>query len=54
MPTAALATGCVEHVLPLRLIAPAITACTMAPGAADHPAVPLPPRVRSDVGSVPV
>ncbi|MGY1809833.1 chemotaxis protein CheB [Blastococcus sp. SYSU D00669] len=54
MPNAALATGCVEHVLPLRLIAPAITAYTMAPGAAELLTVPLPPWVRFDLGPVPV
>jgi two-component system chemotaxis response regulator CheB len=53
MPNAALATGCVEHVLPLRLIAPAITAYTMAPGAAELLTVPLPPWVHFDPGSVP-
>ncbi|MGY1712041.1 chemotaxis protein CheB [Geodermatophilus sp. SYSU D00758] len=46
MPSAALATGCVEHVLPLRLIAPALVAYTMAPGAAELLAVPVPPWAR--------
>ncbi len=43
MPNAALATGCVEHVLPLRLVAPTLVAYVMAPGAADLLAVPVPP-----------
>jgi two-component system, chemotaxis family, protein-glutamate methylesterase/glutaminase len=46
MPSAALATGCVEHVLPLRLIGPALTAYTMAPGAAELFAVPVAPWAR--------
>ncbi|MGY1636225.1 chemotaxis protein CheB [Geodermatophilus sp. SYSU D00742] len=46
MPNAALATGCVEHALPLRLIAPALVAYTMAPGGADLLAVPVPPWAR--------
>lgn len=43
MPLAALATGCVEHAVPLRMIATALVAYTMAPGAADLLAVPVPP-----------
>ena len=43
MPSAALATGCVEHALPLPLIAPAMVAYAMAPGGADLLAVPVPP-----------
>ncbi|MGY1671421.1 chemotaxis protein CheB [Geodermatophilus sp. SYSU D00710] len=46
MPSAALATGCVEHALPLPLVAPALVAYTMAPGAADLLAVPVPPWAR--------
>ncbi|RBY95833.1 chemotaxis protein CheB [Blastococcus sp. TF02-8] len=46
MPSAALATGCVEHALPLALVAPALVAYTMAPGGADLLAVPLPPWAR--------
>jgi two-component system chemotaxis response regulator CheB len=46
MPSAALATGCVEHALPLSHIAPALVAYTMAPGAADLLAVPTPPWAR--------
>ncbi|MGY1604446.1 chemotaxis protein CheB [Geodermatophilus sp. SYSU D00815] len=46
MPSAALATGCVEHVLPLRLIGPALVAYAMAPGAADLLAVPPAPWAR--------
>lgn len=34
MPQAAIATGCVDFVLPLQTIAPALMALTMAPGAA--------------------
>ncbi|HEY7064408.1 MAG TPA: chemotaxis protein CheB [Chloroflexota bacterium] len=46
MPAAAIATGCVDFVLPLPLIAPALAALTMAPGAADLFRVPLPPWAR--------
>lgn len=46
MPSAALATGCVEHALPLGLVAPALVAYVMAPGAADLLAVPVPPWAR--------
>jgi len=46
MPSAALATGCVEHALPLALVAPALVAYAMAPGAADLLAVPVPPWAR--------
>jgi two-component system, chemotaxis family, protein-glutamate methylesterase/glutaminase len=46
MPSAALATGCVEHALPLGLVAPALVAYAMAPGAADLLAVPVPPWAR--------
>ena len=46
MPNAALATGCVEHVLPLAFVASALVAYAMAPGAADLLAVPLPPWAR--------
>ncbi|MGY1786319.1 chemotaxis protein CheB [Geodermatophilus sp. SYSU D00698] len=53
MPSAALATGCVEHVLPLRLVAPALVAYAMAPGAAELLAVPLPPWARLGAGSLP-
>jgi len=48
MPSAALATGCVEHVLPLRLVASALVAYTMAPGAAELLNVPVPPWARLD------
>jgi two-component system, chemotaxis family, protein-glutamate methylesterase/glutaminase len=41
MPRAAIATGCVDLVLPLRAIAPALIALVMAPGAADFLRVPL-------------
>ncbi|MGY1680293.1 chemotaxis protein CheB [Geodermatophilus sp. SYSU D01176] len=50
MPSAALATGCVEHVLPLRLVPPALIAYTMAPGAADLLDVPVPPWARLAAG----
>lgn len=43
MPSAAIATGCVDFVLPLRRLSAALVALTMAPGAADLLAVPLPP-----------
>jgi two-component system chemotaxis response regulator CheB len=35
MPTAAIATGCVDLVLPPRVLGPALVAMTLAPGAAD-------------------
>lgn len=35
MPIAALASGCVDHRVPLRLIAPTLVAVTMAPGARE-------------------
>jgi two-component system chemotaxis response regulator CheB len=43
MPLAALATGCVDLVMPLAHIAPTLVALTMAPGAADLFRVPPPP-----------
>jgi two-component system chemotaxis response regulator CheB len=43
MPIAALATGCVDHRVPLRLIAPTLVAVTMAPGALELLRVPAPP-----------
>lgn len=46
MPTAALATGCAEHALPLSHIAPALVAYTMAPGGAELLSVPVPPWAR--------
>ncbi len=52
MPSAALATGCVEHVVPLRLVAPALVAYAMAPGAADLLTVPVPPWARLAAGRV--
>lgn len=42
MPGAAIATGCVDHVLPLNRIADALVALTMWPGSADLFRVPLP------------
>ncbi|MFN2561212.1 MAG: chemotaxis protein CheB [Jatrophihabitans sp.] len=35
MPTAALATGCVDHTLPLAMIGPTLIALAMAPGVAE-------------------
>lgn len=46
MPASALATGCVDFVLPLDRIATALTALTMAPGAADLFTVPIAPWAR--------
>jgi two-component system chemotaxis response regulator CheB len=46
MPAAAIATGCVDFVLPLAQIAPALITLTMVPGAADLFRVPLPPWAR--------
>ncbi|HZU50079.1 MAG TPA: chemotaxis protein CheB [Mycobacterium sp.] len=43
MPASAIATGCVDFVLPLERIPAALLALTTAPGAADLLAVPLPP-----------
>jgi two-component system chemotaxis response regulator CheB len=43
MPTAALATGCVDHRLPLAMIGPTLIALAMAPGAADLLRVPMAP-----------
>lgn len=42
MPRAAIATGCVDFVLPPSRLASALTALTMAPGAADLLTVPTP------------
>lgn len=42
MPSHAIATGCVDFVLPARRIAAALIALTMAPGAADLLTVPTP------------
>jgi two-component system, chemotaxis family, protein-glutamate methylesterase/glutaminase len=46
MPNAALATGCVDHAVPLPLVAPALVAYTMAPGGAELLAVPVPAWAR--------
>lgn len=43
MPTNAIATGCVDFVLPLARIAPALVTLSMAPGGADMFVVPTPP-----------
>ena len=43
MPASAIATGCVDFVLPLDRIATALTALTMAPGGADLFTVPIAP-----------
>jgi two-component system chemotaxis response regulator CheB len=42
MPSSAIATGCVDFVLPPHRLAAALTALTMAPGGADLLAVPAP------------
>jgi two-component system chemotaxis response regulator CheB len=46
MPSAAIATGCADFVLPVHRIASALLALTTAPGAADLLTVPLPPWAR--------
>jgi two-component system, chemotaxis family, protein-glutamate methylesterase/glutaminase len=46
MPSSAIATGCVDVVLPLHRIAPALVALIMAPGGADLFSVPTPPWAR--------
>ncbi|WP_231976838.1 chemotaxis protein CheB [Mycobacterium sp. E740] len=46
MPSNAIATGCADFVLPLHRLAAAMVALTVAPGAADLLAVPLPPWAR--------
>lgn len=46
MPSSAIATGCVDFVLPLHRIAPALVALIMAPGGADLFSVPTPPWAR--------
>jgi two-component system chemotaxis response regulator CheB len=46
MPTSAIATGCVDHVLSISGIAAALVAFTMAFGAAELFAVPTPPWAR--------
>jgi two-component system chemotaxis response regulator CheB len=43
MPSHAMATGCVDHVLPLHRIPAGLIALTMAPGGADLLTVPMPP-----------
>lgn len=51
MPTAALATGCVQHRLPLRVIGPALVTLTMVPGAAELFRVPLAPWASLEVSA---
>lgn len=46
MPCSAIATGCVDFVLPLHRIAPALVALIMAPGGAELLSVPTPPWAR--------
>ncbi len=46
MPAAAIATGCVDFVLPPERIAAALVALTMVPGAADLFKVALPSWAR--------
>lgn len=48
MPASAIATGCVDFVLPLERIPAAIVALTMAPGGADLFTVPVAPWARLD------
>lgn len=43
MPATAIATGCADFVLPLDRLATAVLALSIAPGAADLLAVPIPP-----------
>jgi two-component system chemotaxis response regulator CheB len=43
MPSSVMATGCVDHVLPLHRIAAGLVALTMAPGGAELLTVPIPP-----------
>jgi two-component system chemotaxis response regulator CheB len=50
MPTAAIATGCVDFILPLRLLASALIALALAPGGAEHLMVPTPPWANLAVG----
>jgi two-component system chemotaxis response regulator CheB len=50
MPTAALATGCVDHQLPLAMIGPMLIALVMAPGAADLLRVPMSPWASPQAG----
>ena len=42
MPSAAIATGCIDFVLPVERIGPALVALTMAPGGAELLTVPIP------------
>lgn len=49
MPSAAVATGCVDFVLPLRRLGPALITLVMAPGGADLLAVPTPSWARLQV-----
>jgi two-component system chemotaxis response regulator CheB len=44
MPNSAIATGCVDHVLPLDHIGVALVVPVMAPGGDELLAVPTPPR----------
>lgn len=48
MPRATIATGCVDFVLPVQRMAPAIVALTLAPGGADMLAVPTPAWAQLD------
>lgn len=42
MPSAAIATGCVDFVLPVQILGPALVALVMTPGAAAWLRVPVP------------
>lgn len=46
MPSNAIATGCVDFILSVERIGPALIALTMAPGAAELFSVPIPPWVK--------
>jgi two-component system chemotaxis response regulator CheB len=46
MPSAAIATGCVDFVLSPERLAAALVALVMAPGGADLLSVPVPPWAR--------
>jgi two-component system chemotaxis response regulator CheB len=50
MPAAAIATGCVDLVLPVTRLGPALVSLVLWPGAAELLRVPLPPWARLDPG----
>jgi two-component system chemotaxis response regulator CheB len=53
MPSSAMATGCVDLVLPLHRLAAGLIALTMAPGGADLLTVPMPPWAQIHSGTAP-